>query len=281
MSNLGASLVLVSTRLEVTRQGTNTVEVWEGTRAGAETAVGSLAAYQDWSYEETNPPLVRLTVRTPDALTGDSSETFRWEMPGQEVERDLFEHPLALFLSPGQVLAIRQWIKDPPTAEEDELLPDAVKFEDGRHMLGIATAEIATSIYALLKRGTEAYWDAQYSLKLTRTVGSRYAVDAADIAPLSIYQIGDIVAEANINNTPMPSRMQYKAERIPEQYPLGTVLQNTKFFREGGPWIWGWLKKPSSETQLTRGKIEITTEWVLGMISNFLYPIYGRGFLTT
>jgi hypothetical protein len=169
-------------------------------------------------------------------------------MPGEEVERDLLEHPRSLAVAQADIERIRAALKSPSAEYSPAVSGDA------------------RVLYLLMLRGTDHYLAPAYSVRLRRIVGCRYAKNVSDSGVLSIYSIGQLEAEAVVAQTPLPSRLCYKLEHIPVETVNAGELLNYQ---------WGWLKKPSTETQAARQRIEINTEWLAGLWSTYIYPPFG------
>lgn len=261
----GINLALRSTRTVRTLKGIYTVYTYEGTKAACEAAVSGLSYDQEWEIDDSQAPLTILSIRTPDDAAGAwvgttaFNDTYQWEILANDVQKDLYQHPEVLALGWDWIAALREWFKNPeygkcPFTDATDPIPD-----------------VARRVYSLLMRESTHYLDTEYVARLTRTVGSRYAVNTADTNILALYTTAQMINEAGVNGTPIPSRLQFKINAIPSKSvtspPIDSVCALPLTY------LWSWLKKPSTEIQRTDGKIQITTEWWLDLWCNNLYPI--------
>ena len=240
---LGSQVELISQSSERVPTGVITIQEYQGSQMALQAVIAALGSWQEWQLQ-CEAGLWRLTVRSPDNLAGDASETFQWEMPGEDLEKDLLEHQRSLAISQADIETIRLALKNPSPSSRPALTGDASR------------------LYLLMLRGTDHYLAPAYALQLRRTVGSRYARNVSDEHVLKIYSAAQLQAEALVAGTPLPDRLAYKIDHLPPvRPPTDEVLE----------YQWGWLKKPSTEIQTAKRRMEITTEWTLELWSRYIY----------
>lgn len=255
----------ISARTTVTRTryGYKTGLQCEGTQSEVESVAAALEAQNiGWQYtiDNSGTPNYSLTAYLPDSESGDASVSFRWDFPAEKIQRDIYEHPRSLLVDPRDIQTLKAWFKDPIENADPAFYVDEDPYG---YRLGL---------YQYLQRGHDSYEWYSYRLIYTRNVGSRYSVETADIGVLQIWTIDQIIQEATTNGHPIPDRYIFKARAIPEQLALapaegaGAALVNN--------YKWGWLKGPTSETEMTNGRIEMTTEWILDLWSTYPYPVF-------
>ncbi len=257
----GSSLALRSTRTVRTLRGIYTVYTYEGTRSACESAVAGFSYDQEWEIDDSNAPLVQLSIRTPDDAAGawvgttTWNDTYVWEILGNDIQKDIYSHPDVVELSEDEIAKVKNWFKK----DEPAMLPEV-------------TSLTAKQLFDLVLKGTTHYLDTQYVARVTRTVGSRFAQDLADTNILRIYTTAQLITEAAVAGTPIPSRLQYKINAIPVRIVTPQSINDNEW---GGlnAYYWGWLKKPSTETQRSEGKVQITTEYCLDLWTDSIYPV--------
>lgn len=171
--------------------------------------------------------------------------TDTWQIVGNEIQKDLFEHPRAAALDGPTIEKIRTNLENhkSPTTITPPFTGDAAL------------------VYDLEFRGTTHYAVGQYVLRHTTNVSNSYAVNVSDVNVERIYTTAQLITEcANPNSWayPIPGRLQYKLQNI----TAPTV-------RSG--YLWGWRKLPSTETTAAGNRIEIVTEYWLEQWSTLIY----------
>lgn len=251
---IGANLTLVSSRVVKTRAGLSTVDIYEGTSDACQAAILSITSDQEYELDDSQTPLYRLTIKTPDYTDGRESYEWRWEVLGNDAQKDIYEHPQTLYWA-GQaggdtdIRTIREAMQNP--------IPDTSP--------AITNTQL-TSLYNLLLRGTTHFLSAQYALRLTKTVGSRYLGEVSEDGVLRIYTSQQIIAEQA--GWPMTARIQARALALQDTYPP-YIVYSTPANPQG--YTWGWLRKPTTETEVAGGKVQIQTEWWLELWSLYVY----------
>jgi len=251
---LGANLTLVDTTVDRNRFGTVVTRTWAGTQTAVLQAIKTLSRDQTYRIDTSNAPEWRLIIRTGDDDTESQSteESYHWEAPGQELAKSIYEHPNVLRgASEEDVRSLRKWIEDPPPDTSPPITSWTAAMQ---------------AVYYLAIRGQLQYLTASYSIALIKFVGSRYARQTTDVGVLKLYTTEELISE-NEADAPLPERLKFKLRAIPAPgAPELSVRKDRRPF-----FLWSWLKKPGTETQMGR-KIQIRTEWTLDMWCTFLYP---------
>ena len=262
MSAIGTNLVQSGFRIIKTKEGKRYVRVFEGTADAVNGLISSLGADQEYEIDDDRAPLYAVTITTPDIddTTSNEEEAFLWELAGNDAQKSIFEHTKSLALTSKVLGVIRSSVAAVEAAEPaDAAGVYSTATGDITTAAGVLQAD-ALSLFDFLLNNQDSYLDPQYVLKLTRTVGSRFSPTAADNKVFRLYTTGEVLSEANTQATPVPSRLQAKVNAIPARTSTG--------------YLWSWLKKPSTETQIAGGRIQITTEYVLELWATYFYLKY-------
>lgn len=238
MIAIGSIVELRSVRTEKDpTRGLFVIRVWEGTRDAINGIVSTLSSDQTYTIDDSDSPLYRLTVRTPDddTLTSSSEVVNTWELLGNDIQKDLYEHPKSLAVTESDLRKIRDAIANPgdtpPTLTGD-----------------------ADTLYKLLLKGTNAYVVSQYVLRKTQTVSSRFQTLVAFANIEKIHTTAQVIsAEA------VPSTLIFSISQIP--IPASQT-----------GYQWGWLKKTPTVSQLGT-KFQITQEYWLEQWSTYIYDL--------
>lgn len=177
-----------------------------------------------------------------------------WQIVGEEEHIDIFSHPNALgLMGEAQIDAVRSHL-----ASEDTT---AVAFADP--ILAPLAGGVIQRYYSLYKRGTTEYQRGSYVLKHTTNAPNRYAANVSDIGVGQIYTPGKLLTEASSGTWafPIPQRLKFKIGAIPS---LGSQAN----------YLWGWLKKASTETNAANNRVDITTDYILELWSTDLYNVF-------
>ncbi len=185
--------------------------------------------------EPADGPAWRIVVRSPDFTDGDAQATVQWELLGNEIHKDLYEHPRSLQIGEANLRTIRNAIADPQPDTAPTLAGDAL------------------TLYTLLLKGTNAFLTSQYVLRRTQIVSSRYQVRVA------FNQIDYVWTTAQIVNVEAPPAAL-----------LFSIIEIPIPASQAG-YQWGWLKKSPTVQQASGNRFQITQEWWLEQWSTYVY----------
>jgi len=207
------------------------------------------AAYQAMRIAYTlKPNGVKSTlVATASGPEAGSNEvtTDTWQILANEVQKDLRTLPKCLAIDPTVIALINKGILAGQAASE--ITP--------------ALTGDALTLYNRLSQGEDHYSTSEYVLRHTTNVSNTYNVNVSDLNVNMIYATNQLIDEATDRGAwafPMPGRLVYKLLAIPAPDPVDGHL-------------WGWRKLASSEVTAAGNRIEISTEYWLGMKDLFVY----------
>lgn len=269
MSTYGTDPVLVTTRVSRTDRGTARIEVWAGSSAGIDTVLSGLSPIQHWDWDDSDAPLYRLTVRTPepgDSGAGGSAAAttheYGWDLNGSDLQRDLYEHPRTL------------WAASQPSGESDlKAIKAAIQDPQADTSPAITTPGdqgfALELLYKLLLRGTTNFLWPHYELRFNAVVSPSFSAGITDDGALRIFSAAQIISE--YSNFPMPARIEARIQALQSANPndaFGVPVSDTEGY------TWGWMKKTSSENQTPDKRVRYSTSWDLELWNtSFLYRI--------
>jgi len=184
-----------------------------------------------------------------------------WEIAGSSESVDGLAHPTMLALFAGgldtNVAKMRQALQDNQSVDDfyNDLVNSGFSPTD---------AETASNFYILQQRGQTAFRQPSYVLRHRTNVSNRWQANVSDVGVNTIYTPAQLLTEVTSSGVwifPLPPRLQFKLAAIPPLAP------------EAG-YLWGWLKSPSVETTAANNRVDITTEYQIGLISLNYYALF-------
>lgn len=182
----------------------------------------------------------------------------RWEMPGNEIQKSIWEHRTLLGITARALNAARQHIAENKTYDEletDEATLWATLTTDQKNAIEAA--------YGLAERNMDHVALGQYVLRHVTNVGAGYSANISDSNVEKLYTTDQLLAEVTdpvLWIYPLPARMVWKIQN------LAAPVAVTGF-------LWSWRKLPSTEATAANGRIEISTEYWLEQWSTWLYDV--------
>lgn len=212
--------------------------------------LGALAlAYQQqrvaYEWEGTNRKSTLLASASGGQLGIPDVTTDTWQILGNEIQKNLLEHPDVQNMEvnyPGTIGYIKRDLD-----LIDQGLPPGDPAPDP------ATMPLAGQLYYTLKTGATHYALGQYVLRHTTNVSNQYNTNVSDFNIERIYTTAQLIAEVGNGNSwtfPLPGRMVNKIQNL----AAPTAVTG---------YLWGWRKLPSTETTTAGNRVEITTEYWL------------------
>lgn len=208
---------------------------------GGKTAILGLAASPSLAgssldLDDSDAPLWRLVVSTPDYETGEAAEiSTTYELLGNDLQKDIWEHPSVAGLDNHTVREIRKKLAD----SSYDYTPSGV----------------GLSIYNHLLRNQNFFIVSQYVLRVTQLVGSRRVLS------IGFANAGKIFTSLD-GELGLPSALGFT---------VADIMANPPEARAGE--AFGWLKKTPTLTQRSDGKFVISIEYWLESWSTFLYQL--------
>lgn len=197
-----------------------------------------------FAIESADGPLWQIVVRSPDFSDVNPNDTTTiWELLGNEIHKDVYQHPRSLQITDHDLKVIRNFINDPQANSSPA-------FTGGGTLTTYALA-----LYSLLLKGTTAFVTSQYVLRRTRIVSNKYQV------ALAFNQVDHIWSSAQITSTESVA------------IPVMISMDQIPIPASQSGYQWGWLKKSPTVQQTGGNRFQITQEWWLEQWSTYLYDI--------
>lgn len=213
-------------------------------------------------YEETGDGSANIHIRsnrlTPDPASEVPSDS--WDMPAQETDLDIFEHPNAINMENAQANSIGKIRREVKRYNEwDEVEEDASYVFPSTFG---SYNTLAAKFFSLAIKGTTHFKKPIHVLRHRQTVSENYAADiAADVAGTErIYTTTQLLNECANYARPLPTRLRRKL----------AAINSSKAAAPSG-YMLGWRKLPSGEQTVAGGKVEVSTEYILEFWSTTLY----------
>lgn len=210
---------------------------------------------------------VRSTLQTKTAgAVGQYEEIAidQWQLLGNEVQSSLFDHPGLKIAVPFPEVWAMMAQYAPQIDGEDELIQKMDEF-------GLTDPQFFAALdwFLLYSRGVTHYAHGQYVLRHTVTVpGNPYSLRAASAINAfvsggieSIYTTSQLLSECDATSVTygMPATMRTAIQSIPFEFASG--------------YTWGWRKLPVTQTSAANARVDISSEYWLGLWNTFL--VYG------
>lgn len=189
---------------------------------------------------------------------GDQETLDRWEMPANEIQKSVWEHPKLLGVSSRALNAAKRAVADDLTYAELAAAEAT--------LWATLSADDKTAIqaaYGLAERDSSHYALGQYVLRHVTSVAAGYSANVSDSNVERLMTTEQLIAEVTdpvLWAAPLPARLQYKIEH------LAAPAAKTGY-------LWSWRKLPSQESTAAGGRIEISTEYWLEQWSTWLYDL--------
>ena len=184
-------------------------------------------------------PYATLEARINTVLDGRAEVPINvWELIGQDINHDLYEHPLAGGISETELAKLRKAVDQNRRGETVSVFPNDSN---------------ALTMYGLLSKGTDSFVRCQYVLRKSQTVTSNFTLAVSTYGVDAIWSLNQIYAIEPIYN------------RIYDT--IVTIAEPTA--KPG--FVFGWLKKSPQITAEANNKIRITQEWWLEQWSTWIY----------
>jgi len=182
----------------------------------------------------------------------------RWEMPGNEIQKTIWEHNKLIGVDPEAVALAQKWLADGKTYSQCAVDNDAV-------WAGLSSTEDddLAAAFELAQRQSTHFPIGQYVLRHLSNVGAGWAANITDLNVEKIYTAQQLLAEVCdpvLWLYPLPPRLQLKIQTL--RAPTA---------RTG--YLWGWRKLPSTEATAAGGRIELSTEYWLEQWSTWIYDV--------
>lgn len=284
MSAFGTDPVLVNSRLTRTNLGTSRIDVYEGTAAGIESLLSSVASWQQWDWDDTEAPKYRLTVRTPEPSgTGSAPGTnpaaaaydWSWELVGTEQQVSMYMHPLTLWFAQSAT-GIASPTEADMTVGELEIqnikraIQDPNPDEPFVSILAPPFDAWSTALFRDMVKGhTDFLWP-NYVLRISLVVGPSFTQAINEDGTCRVWSAAGILNY--YSGYPPTDRIRARMIELQNNSPA-TLFDVTGGDAEG--YTWGWLAGPTTETELPDKRVRITREFKLELWNtSFTYRVY-------
>lgn len=189
-----------------------------------------------------------LTVTTPEDPTGDSevSVTAQFELLGNELQKDIREHPIALALGYEKLKIIDGVLNG-------DLKSPGVKYSESDILAGNMT-----HVYRYLRQrnGNGGYHKSQYVFRYTRITSNRAVIDVGFTGVERIHTTAQMVAQTG----PPPGILASIADAYTTSVPAAVA-----------DYQYGWMKKTPTVTNVAGNKVQISGEYWLEEWSTIFY----------
>lgn len=249
-----------------TNTGRSTVETWQGTETDVNEKIATLAAWNVWDIDDSESPKYSLNVRSPDLLDGNSSAEVSWEIAGGDQQKEMRQHPSILWASSGNEgqRVLREIMR---FAEDKSLGPPVIP----NVTLPTAKTDVLYKLYDLLMEGHTHWLWPSYTLRFTAVVGPNFTGGIVDDGAMRVWSASRILSD--FSGFPPYARIANRITYLQAQNPYMLFdVEDEQILQ----YVWGWLKKPMTETQLPDFKIKLQTEWNLDFWETFMtYRVLG------
>lgn len=228
--------------------GWSTAIEWEGAEDAIRALVPSLLVDADEVQLSLDGPVGGATaiynrevVANADTSVQSNAEV-TWDLDGNDVSRDLFDHPGISGLSNDQIIALKAQI---------------AQFDTGGtvNISGFSAAQL--EFFALAIKGTRQYLAPQYVLTKTKVVDRSYNQRANLTGVLQRWTTEQILADPDADKMLFFDTVQISAPAgIPSAYS------------------WSWLKKVPRVSRSSRGRFQLTEAWMLDAWSTTIYAAH-------
>lgn len=224
-------------------EGWQTVRSWVGTNDAIEGLVAQLQAATGGADRIAifpDGPVSRLEayVSSENAGAQETAAT-TWELVGNDLTKSLYELKKSRDLGTTVLEGIQEKVKD---KDYSYTVP----------------AGDATSLYELIRKGTDSFTLSQYVLKKTSVVGSNYTAQ---------------IAFSGINKRWTTTQIN-AAEAIPTSVIFSITTLETSLPAAGTGFAWSWLKRTPTVRAIARNRLEVSQEWYLEAWSTWIYEAH-------
>jgi hypothetical protein len=180
-----------------------------------------------------------------------------WELPGNDLQKEIWEHPKVLGYSSAMVTVLRnevELVQSGSSTYAESVA--AIQVQMTAESLSAGTQAEILSLFDHILKGGDSFVTDQYVLRKTQLITSRYTA---------------IIARSGVNKIWTTAQIT-GSETIPQfiSNELGQLTAPTA--RTG--YQWGWLKKAPTVLQVAGNKFQLTQEWWLEQWSTFVYDVY-------
>lgn len=213
-----------------------------------------------------------ITYAGSDPINGNGGEEVfdTWELLGNDIEKDAYQHPEAYRISVKGIAEVRNAVK---TAEDN---PDWSGFATSETNNDVAGAAEVLFIHQMHK--IDGFLIPQYVLRRTSTVPTRSNVKASFTNTFKIHTTAQLKAAESI-----PASILFSVDEIDSHlpsvptdefnYPRTMELKDGRDKDSTMPLMkWGWLKRTPTVSQTGGNKFSLTYEYWHALWSTWLYP---------
>lgn len=215
--------------------------------------VGSPGAKQN--ITRVDGPIWKLVVIFDFLNDGVSVEVpiNTWELLGNDVQKDLYEHPTTLALGINTISAVKVAVQSVSSSSPGQ--EQAAKTTAVANLRAVAgpNADVAEELFNLIIKGTTHFYVSEFVLRHTQTVSNTYQTQFALNDIEYIYTTDQLQLEAAI-----PTNIVFDIASIAE--PAA---------KDG--YLWGWLKRSPQISIVAGAKVQVTQEYWLDQWSTYAY----------
>jgi hypothetical protein len=214
--------------------------IFRGTEQYCRSIIPTLSSDQAWTLDGLNSPVWTLTVMTPDydGAASSSSVVITYELPGNMIQRSLWEHPRAIAIEADTKTRIKTAIAN----EAD--------------VTGAALSGDALLVYNALRNGQDSFAVGQYVFRINQTISTRNQLSISYDNTLELYTSAQVISETGATGIYATAITNAEAS-YPFDVPSGSSLR--------------WLKQPPSITGTAGNRVTVSIEYWLEAWSTLFY----------
>lgn len=225
--------------------------------------LGSRDTDQRFAIDDSDKPLYRMVVTTPDYTNGQSNALNKWELIHNKIEKDITEHPTVKLMNADEVDTIRSLIKN-------------------NKKLSSLTTPLSTNgayLYDLMVKGQTKTLQDERVFRYSVVTSKRFGSYVSEVGLYRLWSTHSLTTPS-ISGLIIPAQILFNLNIVQTGAPWGANVISP--ISTGGPspttgthvFAWSWLKQPPDVEQLPSGKVRISQEWWLDYWSTWEYPIY-------
>lgn len=237
-----------------------TTRVFEGSHFAIDSLIPQLvvsAGADSFSIDRDDATSICTAVFAYEGPGASEVPVDTWEILGNDLQKDIWEHPNVLGYSSAMVAVLRKEVElvQSGSSTYDESVA-AINTQIAFEGITAPTSTQIITLFDQILKGLESFVVDQYVLRKSQLITSRYTATIARVGINKIWTTAQVQAAES-----MPTFISNE---------LNQLVAPTA--RTG--YLWGWLKKSPTVTQVAGNKFQVAQEWWLEQWSTFVYTAY-------